>query len=44
MRKCIRCQTDMVEHCDIKVEGSGYGLTVANNTNRFLPAELENQR
>lgn len=40
MRKCLRCQTDMVESCDIKVEGNGYGLTVANNTNRVFAGRI----
>ena len=35
MRKCVRCQTEMIEDCDIKVQGAGYGLTIANNENFF---------
>ena len=26
MRRCIRCKIEMVEDCDIKVEGAAYGL------------------
>ena len=33
MRLCLRCQTPMVEDCDIKQELSGYRLTVSNKTN-----------
>lgn len=40
MRKCVRCQTDMVEDCDIKVEGVTYGLTVANNTNPIFAGRI----
>lgn len=40
MRKCLRCQADMVEYCDIKVEGGGYGLTVANHTNRVFAGRI----
>ncbi len=36
MRNCIRCQAEMIEECDLKVEGAGYGLTISNNTNRIF--------
>ncbi|MFI3230319.1 MAG: nucleic acid-binding protein [bacterium] len=36
MRNCIRCQVEMIEECDLKVEGAGYGLIVANNTNKIF--------
>lgn len=26
MRKCIRCESEMLENYDIKVEGAAYGL------------------
>ncbi len=26
MRRCIRCKIEMVEDCDIKIEGAAYGL------------------
>ena len=26
MRKCIRCEIEMIEDYDVKVEGSAYGL------------------
>jgi hypothetical protein len=29
MRKCHRCDIDMIEGFDIKVEGGGYGIKVA---------------
>lgn len=35
MRKCVRCQTEMIENCDVKVEGSGYGITIASSEKIF---------
>ncbi len=31
MRKCIRCKTEMIENCGIKVDGTGYGFTIADS-------------
>lgn len=31
MRKCIRCQSDMIENCAVKVEGAGYGIVMATD-------------
>ena len=28
MRKCIRCDVEMIEDLDVKVEGAAYGLKV----------------
>lgn len=28
MRKCLRCNVDMIENLDIKVEGGAYGIKV----------------
>ena len=28
MRKCIRCNVEMIEDLDVKVEGGAYGLKV----------------
>lgn len=28
MRKCIRCNDDMIEDLDVKVEGAAYGIKV----------------
>ena len=30
MRQCIRCQAEMVEQCDIKVEGAAHGIVMAS--------------
>ena len=36
MRKCLRCQTEMVENCAIKVEGAGYGIVMAADSRRLF--------
>lgn len=36
MRKCIRCQTEMVEDCSVKVEGAGYGIVMATDSKRLF--------
>ena len=28
MRKCVRCECDMVANYDVKVEGGAYGLKI----------------
>lgn len=28
MKKCIRCNNDMIEDLDVKVEGAAYGIKV----------------
>ncbi len=28
MRKCLRCNTEMVENLDVKVEGAAYGIKI----------------
>lgn len=28
MRKCLRCNTEMIENLDIKVEGATYGIKI----------------
>ena len=35
MRKCLRCQGDMVENCDIKAEGRAYGTIISSGTGIF---------
>ena len=35
MRKCIRCNSDMIENCDIKVEGAGYGIILSDSKKIF---------
>lgn len=35
MRVCIRCKSEMVEQCDIKVQGAGYGVVLTSNEKVF---------
>lgn len=35
MRKCIRCQTEMIEDCSIRVEGAGYGIIFKESDKLF---------
>ncbi len=35
MRKCSRCQTQMIENCGIKVPGSGYGIVLTTSPKLF---------
>ena len=28
MRNCLRCNTEMIEDLDVKVEGGGYGIKI----------------
>lgn len=32
MKKCLRCQAEMIENLDIKVSGAGYGIVVADDS------------
>ena len=41
MRKYVRCQAEMIENCDIKVQGAGYGIILASDK-KSLQIELEN--
>lgn len=43
MRECIRCHTEMVEGCDLKVQGAGYGI-IWPTVKRYLPIGLESQK
>ena len=35
MRTCIRCNTDMIEDCGIKVKGGGYGIVLTDDENKL---------
>lgn len=35
MRKCLRCDTEMIENCSIKIEGAGYGIKIAEGEGVF---------
>ena len=36
MRECLRCKTEMIEGCSIKVEGAGYGVVMATDEKRIF--------
>ena len=36
MRNCIRCGSEMKEHCSIKVQGGGYGIVLSTNENKLF--------
>ncbi len=40
MRKCIRCDEEMVEDCSIQISGGIYELFVANKERRFAPSSI----
>ena len=40
MRKCIRCGAEMVEGCDIRVEGAGDGVGVAAGERELFSQRL----
>ena len=49
MRKCLRCETEMVENLDVKVEGGAYGIKITEigretffACQSLLSANLEN--
>ena len=35
MRRCIRCQAEMIEKCDIKIQGAGYGIVLSSSEKIF---------
>ncbi len=40
MRKCIRCGAEMVEGCDIRVEGGGNGIVLAADARKLFSQRL----
>ena len=40
MRKCIRCGTEMIENCGIKVQGAGYGIVLTNKPNKLFGGRM----
>lgn len=40
MRKCIRCQSDMIENCSIKVERGGYGIEIVSGTKKLFAEKM----
>ena len=35
MRKCVRCGTNMIEGCGIKVKGAAYGIVLTDDENKW---------
>ena len=35
MRKCIRCDSVMIEDCGIKVKGAAYGIILTDDENKW---------
>lgn len=40
MRKCIRCGSEMIENCAIKVEASVYSIVLASDENKVFGGRL----
>ena len=40
MRKCIRCGAEMVEGCDIRVEGAGNGVVLAADARKLFSQRM----
>ena len=40
MRKCIRCGTDMLENCGIKVQGGGYGIVLTKDAKKLFGGRM----
>ncbi len=40
MRECIRCKTEMRENCDIRVQGTGYGIVLASDENKLFRGRI----
>ena len=41
MRKCVRCNTAMVENCGVKVKGAAYGLILTDDENKWWGGRME---
>ena len=44
MRTCLRCHSEMVEHCAVKVEGAGYGIVLATDDRKLFPNRIGQPR
>lgn len=40
MRKCIRCGAEMKEKCNIKVQGTGYGIVLSSDETKLLGGRM----
>lgn len=44
MRRCVRCQAVMVEHCSIKIEGAAYGVVLATDDKKLFAHRIGNPK
>ncbi len=40
MRKCVRCNSTMVEGCGIKITGGGYGIVLTDDENKLFGGRM----
>ncbi len=40
MRKCYRCGSEMVEDCGIRVKGTGYGIVLTDDENKWMGGRM----
>lgn len=40
MRGCVRCGSDMVEGCDIRIEASGNGIVLSSDKKKLFGGRL----
>ncbi len=40
MRECIRCKAEMREDCDIRVQGTGYGIVLASVVSKLFRGRM----
>ena len=41
MRRCVRCNTEMIDNCGIKVKGAAYGLVLTDDENKWWGGRME---
>ena len=44
MRKCIRCGAEMNEKCNIKVQGTGYGIVLSSDEAKLFGGRMGNPK
>ncbi len=40
MRKCIRCNSKMIEDCGIKIKGAGYGIVLTDDASKWFGGRI----
>lgn len=41
MRACIRCGTEMIEHCGVKVQRAGYGIVLTKDARKLFGGRMD---